>query len=913
MSTTRRARSARQTLRLESLGDRITPVLGAYDIPAEVLPGTQYDAVASVALGTGTMLNTHRHILTVAHVGAQDDVGSSPTFYLPGKSFTTPALKRTAHGSDDIAVIELAELGPLHLAGYGLYTGTDEVGKLVNHVGYGHTGTGTSGLLLQKIENGPDKVSELKRLRIQGTPTGGTYTLWFDTDPGHKVVIAYNSNAAFIEQAIELLPGINDVSVKKVQPAPGHPYNGSYEIVFLDADYPDLNVPKMLCTDNVSGATVSIQNLIDGGAARKKRHVQNVVSQADDTRLRYDFDNGTNAANTYGDGKGLGAMEGMGAPSDSGSPVFIGTKIASLHKGPSGDGLDGVADTRDFGEASVSVRVSSYIDFIEDNVVGPYDLVLNMNHQIWGNNGIADTIQVKRTAGTIQIWIGGVLRYQDSAALIQSVKVIGSDDAETITVDKLGAGIPVRVEAGGGNDTVRVAGVSGASSLTVHGDEGDDTILVGYGKQALVAQVINADLDLFGDSGDDTIKFLDANATDVSPDYAIDQTTFTRTSLDPVTYSAERVDLIAKQGGLTGSDIRVNESIASTVEVFGGATNDNITVGDGDLFGFNEHVHVHAGGGYNTLAVDDSDAAADRTWRADGNTVFRPGLSGQVQYDGVDQLNIFAGSGDDTLQIWGTPTGTTTFASGNGGADDFQIGDGDLDAIGGSLNIQGGTGADTGVLHDETDAGSGQYTVGAFGVNKLGFSFGTLGVEDLTLNVHFAGSTVRIDGTPAALTRVNGGAGNDQFLLAPTAQDLAQLGGGMILDGKGGSDHVRLYDQNSAVATEEFTVTGNSVARDDFGDLSYEGMENLTLNLGNGANKVRLHGTSAGTAVTIHAGGGNDTFDVTDAPKSAVLLDGGAGFDVLKWDTGVAASDPSSGFALITRVSVERTDFPIQF
>ena len=34
------------------------------------------------------------------------------------------------------------------------------------------------------------------------------------------------------------------MSVKKVQPAPGHPYNGSYEIVFLDADYDNLNVPK---------------------------------------------------------------------------------------------------------------------------------------------------------------------------------------------------------------------------------------------------------------------------------------------------------------------------------------------------------------------------------------------------------------------------------------------------------------------------------------------------------------------------------------------------------------------------------------------------------------------------------------------------------------------------------------------
>src|SRR5687767_4536813 len=107
----------RRPLCIEPLTDRITPVLGAYDIPAEVLPGTQYDAVAALAAGTGSMLSTHRHVLTVAHVGAQDDVGSSPKFKLtPTKSVTTPALKRTADpGGDDIAVIELAELGPLHL------------------------------------------------------------------------------------------------------------------------------------------------------------------------------------------------------------------------------------------------------------------------------------------------------------------------------------------------------------------------------------------------------------------------------------------------------------------------------------------------------------------------------------------------------------------------------------------------------------------------------------------------------------------------------------------------------------------------------------------------------------------------------------------------------------------------------
>src|SRR5262245_21915463 len=902
-STRSTRRPSRRTLRVESLGDRITPVLGAYDIPAEVLPGSSYDAVASVGLATGSMLSTHRHILTVAHVGAQDNVGSSPTFKLSGpKSVTTPALKRTADpGGDDIAVIELAELGPLHLGGFDIYTLANEAGKTATQVGYGHTGTGTSGLL---------SGNEMKRLRFHGTPTGGTYKLWLADNPGNKVTLAHWVDADFIETAIELLPNINNVEVHKVHTAPGHPYNGSYEIVFKNTDYANGNVPNMIVQDNVTGSVVTLQNLIDGGSARLKRKIQNVISFAGNVdgvpRLRFDFDNGTAAANYYNDGLGFGAVEGMGAKSDSGSPVLISGKIAGLQKG-----LDGIADTRDFGEVSSSVRVFAHKDFINDNLDGPYDLVLNMNTQIWGNNGIADTIQVKRSGANIQIWIGGILRYQDSAANIESVKVIGSNDNETITVDKLGAGIPVEVEAGGGADTVRVAGVSAAASLRVEGGNGDDTIAVGYGQQKLASQIINADLDLFGNAGDDTIKFLDGNATDTSPDYTLGYTTFDRTFLDPVTYNAERVEVYARLSGAGGNDVRLEESIAETVEVFGGSVSDYVTVGDGDQFAFYDKVIVHGGNGYNTVSVDDSDATADRTWRADGNKVFRPGLSGEVKYYNVDQLLLTTGSGDDTLQIWGTPSETSMYASGNGGADTFSIGDGDLDAIGGSLNVQGGTGADTGVLHDEDDDGFGQYTLSSVAVNKFGFSFGTLGIEDLTLNVHGTGSTVSIDGTPAMMTRVNGGAGNDQFLLSPTAKNLAQLGGGLVLDGKGGSDHVRLYDQNSAVPGAEFTVTGAAVTRTNFGDLAYEGMENLTLNLGNAANNVTLHGTKATTDVTIYGNGGNDKFTVTDAPKSDVLLDGGAGFDVMEWATGDAVGDPGSGYDLITQVSIEQTQFPV--
>ena len=921
MTRTRRPRPTRQdrrTLRVEPLAERLNPVLGAYDIPAEVLPGGQYDAVVAVAAGSGSLLDTQRHILTVAHVGAQDAIGSPAQFFLPGKAVTIPALQRTAHGADDIAVIELAELGPLHLPGYGLYTGTDELGRTVTHVGYGHTGTGTSGLLLKKVEEGPDFVREFKRIRFQGTSTGGTYSLWLADSPNAKVVIAHNSNAAFIETAIELLPGVNDVTVKPVVNAPNHPYNGSFEVVFEDVTYENGDVPDLVGQDNVSGATVTVQNLSDGGAPRKKRLVNNVVSRAGDfdgfPRLRYDFDNGTDAANVYDDGKGFGAKEGMGAPSDSGSPVFIGNKIASLHKGPTGGGLDGIADSRDFGEASVSVRVSAYKEFIQDALKGQYALVLNMNNQIWGNNGAADNVTVRAVGDQVQVHINGVLRYQDHKAFITSVKVVGSGDADTITVGKIGANVPVRVEGGGGNDTININGVAAAASLWAQGDEGNDTFVLGYGTEKLASQVINANVQIYGDEGADTLRILDRNATDTLPDYVLNELTFSRPFIDPVVYSAEKVELFTQAGGTLGSKVQVNGSVANAVEITGGAGGDQVTVGNGNWDAIdNATIKVNGGGGKDFLTVDDAQAADGRTWELDGNTVRRAGGPTTLTYTGVEQLSVFAGDGADDFRVFSTPGSTQAHLAGNAGADVFRVGAGDLDLIGGKLQIDGGSGRDSAVINDEDDTGYGQYTVTQFGVSKAYFQAGLFLVDDVSLFVHQTGSTVKVDGTPAPITRVTGGAGNDQFLLSPTAHDLARLSGGLILEGGRGNDHVRLYDRNSQVAGAEFTVTGDSVVRDDFGDLSYAGMESLTLNLGNGANKVRLHGTSAGTAVTLRGNGGNDTFNVVDAPKSAVLVDGGTGFDVLQWNTGVAPSAEGSGFDFLTRVSVENTQFPIQF
>ena len=75
----------KRRLRFEPLEDRRLLVVGTFDIPAGVMPGSAYDGVADVGIATGALLSTGRHILTAAHVGAQNTglgSGSSPKFSL---------------------------------------------------------------------------------------------------------------------------------------------------------------------------------------------------------------------------------------------------------------------------------------------------------------------------------------------------------------------------------------------------------------------------------------------------------------------------------------------------------------------------------------------------------------------------------------------------------------------------------------------------------------------------------------------------------------------------------------------------------------------------------------------------------------------------------------------------------------
>jgi len=207
------------SLSFETLENRTTPVVGKFDLPAIVQPGTGYDGVVQVStaggLGTGTLLQSGRHILTAAHVVGRIDVNNGfqlnadigVSFDLPNVGrirISVPAANVTVHPSyadlsdtanNDLAVITLPVIAPSGPGGaerYPLYRNTDEVGQTITIVGFGRTGTGNTGEQ-PDIDNQNQKRIARNRYDGLGDRLGGfnTNSLLYDVDNGQPANDAF--------------------------------------------------------------------------------------------------------------------------------------------------------------------------------------------------------------------------------------------------------------------------------------------------------------------------------------------------------------------------------------------------------------------------------------------------------------------------------------------------------------------------------------------------------------------------------------------------------------------------------------------------------------------------------------------------------------------------------------------------
>ena len=154
-----------------NLAAQMRPLYTTADDPALHLtsPGGAFDGVTQLTLkrsdGTflcsGTLLSSGKEILTAAHC-LTDSSGTlqinsvTAKFQLPSGTFNLFATTFTVHPSwngdfgigYDLALITLDNFAPTEIPRYGIYRASDELGQVVTKVGYGKSGNGNDGDVL---------------------------------------------------------------------------------------------------------------------------------------------------------------------------------------------------------------------------------------------------------------------------------------------------------------------------------------------------------------------------------------------------------------------------------------------------------------------------------------------------------------------------------------------------------------------------------------------------------------------------------------------------------------------------------------------------------------------------------------------------------------------------------------------
>src|SRR5262249_44485944 len=151
--------------------------------------------------------------------------------------------------------------------------------------------------------------------------------------------------------------------------------------------------------------------------------------------------------------------------------------------------------------------------------------------------------------------------------------------------------------------------------------------------------------------------------------------------------------------------------------------------------------------------LSDNAVSFSDTYTVSNTTVTRPFFGG-LTYGTIENLNLNAENGDNTIWVVATAAGTATTINAGAGIDTVNVGfvlfSATLNGIQGPLTVNGQGGTDS---VNFLDSGSTvqnfyTYTVGATTVARTGMATVTYGtVEALTLNTTDAADAINVNGT----------------------------------------------------------------------------------------------------------------------------------------------------------------------
>jgi hypothetical protein len=542
------------------------------------------------------------------------------------------------------------------------------------------------------------------------------------------------------------------------------------------------------------------------------------------------------------------------------------------------------------------------------------ELVLNSTTVVWGGYGLIKQLSVYGGAGfnTWNVYDTGFGFTTHVYTGTGGAKVNVRGTTSSLKIDNEGGTVNVVIGSNapqlGGTlativGTVDVFG-AGSTQLTLDdsGDAAVKTVTMTKGKiEGLEPADIEwtasssptggvTSLSVYGGSGGN-IYYIDGTGDFFGGTYL--ETGASNSSFNSVYVEATSAPSNGSVGTLEGS-----------LTVDGGDDGQLVTVGNnGSLAGIKGAVQVlDSGSGFSYLMIDDSaDSKGRNATLSDGMLT---GLANQapITWDdgssssnsgGVEYVQIEGGAAADSFTVTNTgdlytPPGsqfTTQLLLGvgnnkvnvqatTGGLDieeglDATVTIGStsnmLDTISGAVHINGG-GDGRLTINDQGTAAARAYDVTDSLVTCGTAAIWYTNQGKVTINGSTAASRYDIDSTAAAMI-VNAGAGGNSFVIGPTNENFGEIGP-LTLNSGGSGNSLAVEDQNDA-SNDTYTISAGSIQRTNSAGLKYTGIGSVLINGSASANVTyNVNSTATGTYITLNAGSGASTINVTPGSES---------------------------------------------
>ncbi len=345
-----------------------------------------------------------------------------------------------------------------------------------------------------------------------------------------------------------------------------------------------------------------------------------------------------------------------------------------------------------------------------------------------------------------------------------------------------GKNIQFNVQGTAAGTNTSIAGSTGSESFNV-GSKQYDTAVSGS-----VLDTIQGPLTVSGTGAD--YLWVDDTGSTTATTGTLTATTFTGMGMGPRGITYGRLGTLGIFLGTGGATINVQSTAAPTTTYILASTGNPNTFNVGSLApasgGIVDYIAgplVIAGSGADVMNVDDTGSTKAKIGQLTASTLTGMGMGPQgIAYFGLKSLNIFVGTGGDTINVQSTaaPT-TTTIDPPTGSPNTFNIGSlapfggGIVDNIAGPLVIVGG-GGDTMNVDDtgSTTAKTGTLTASTLtGLNMAGITYSGLAVLNLALGSGGNALAISVAGGTnlPATTTINGGPSSSDSLAATWAQD----------------------------------------------------------------------------------------------------------------------------------------------